>query len=72
MELWQYTDGSWKKAESIGRGSYVQVNMQGAEGIYCIALPEQSFRVFIIAGCVVAGFVLLLFVIGICRKKRKE
>ena len=72
VELWQYTDGSWKKAESIGRGSYVQVNMQGAEGIYCIALPEQSFRVFIIAGCVVAGFVLLLFVIGICRKKRKE
>ena len=34
--LWQYRDGRWVPMEAVRNGSYLLLNMQGTQGIFCI------------------------------------
>jgi hypothetical protein len=73
IEVWTYKDNTWQKQEILIRGSYVQVNMKGSEGIYCIALPEQNTGLFIAAAAGTAAVVMILIiVITAVRKKKKS
>ncbi|MBR6155869.1 MAG: hypothetical protein IKQ27_02845 [Lachnospiraceae bacterium] len=71
IAVWCYDGNRWNEIEYLDRGSYVQVEMQGLEGIYCIAVKENNTLLIAgIAGGTVA--VILLFVIvRKIRKKRK-
>ena len=69
ISVWRYDGNQWNEMEYLDRGSYVQVEMQGLEGIYCIAVKEDKTLLIVgIAGS--AAVVLLLFVI--VRKIRKK
>nr|MCR5127859.1 hypothetical protein [Lachnospiraceae bacterium] len=69
ISVWCYDGNQWNEMEYLDRGSYVQVEMQGLEGIYCIAVKED--KTLLIAGIAgSAAVVLLLFVI--VRKIRKK
>ena len=73
IEVWTYKDNTWQKQEILIRGSYVQVNMKGSEGIYCIALPEQNTGLIIAAAVGTAAVVMILIiVITAVRKKKKS
>ena len=65
VELWQYAGGKWVKAESLKRGSYLQVEMQGSHAIYCIACPKTDWKLYILIG---GSIVALLFVISLIRR----
>ncbi|MBR3524459.1 MAG: hypothetical protein IKO11_01305 [Lachnospiraceae bacterium] len=69
VELWQYAGGKWVKAESLKRGSYLQVEMQGSHAIYCIACPKTDWKLYVIIG---GGIIALLFVISLIRRLHRR
>ena len=71
-DVWKFRDGSWIQAESKARGQYLQVDMTGAEEIFCIV--ERAGEFWVIAGCAaggVLGIILLSLVVKKIRGKKK-
>jgi hypothetical protein len=71
IAVWCYDGNRWNEIEYLDRGSYVQVEMQGLEGIYCIAVKEDN--TLLIAGIAggTAAVILLFVIVRKIRKKRK-
>lgn len=72
IELWGYKDNKWQKQDMLIRGSYVQTNMKGSAGIYCIALPEVNYDLIVKAAAGVAVVVLAVILLAIIAKGRKK
>ncbi len=70
--VWQYNGTDWIETEYLERGSYVQVQMQGLEGIYCISVHEDHMLTILgaVGGVIVAGILAIL--LGGRKKNRKK
>ena len=69
IDVWVYDGNQWKEIEYLDRGSYVQVEMQGLEGIYCIAVKEDN--TLLIAG-IAGGTAVVIILFVIIRKIRRR
>lgn len=73
--IWEWRDNAWVQLESMSRGRYLQVQMAGDQGIYCVS-ENRSYTVVIVAGAAAAAaavILLALLVRGfILKRKRKK
>ncbi|MBR5421699.1 MAG: hypothetical protein IK115_11165 [Lachnospiraceae bacterium] len=72
VELWRYSDGNWVKQESIKRGSYVQLTMQGSSAIYALAKPEPNRKQVIAAISVAGALLVLIIIIRVIKRIRRR
>lgn len=72
-EVLSYEDGTWKSTESKVRGQYLQVDMSGTSGTFCIVEKGGISKelIIIIAGSC-AGVILLLVIIKAVKKKSRK
>lgn len=70
VSVWQYNGTDWEEVETLDRGSYLQVNMHGLEGVYCIAAQDKE--TVTIAAAAGGGVVLILLLLLIGRRRRKK
>ena len=72
-EVLSYVDGTWKSTESKVRGQYLQVDMSGTSGTFCIVENGGISKklIIIIAGSC-AGVILLLIIIKAIKKAHKK
>ncbi|MBR3518191.1 MAG: hypothetical protein IKO10_17950 [Lachnospiraceae bacterium] len=71
ISVWQYDGADWREVEYLERGSYVQVPMQGLEGIYCIAVHEKDLMTIAKVGGGAAAVLVLVIALVTGRKKKK-
>lgn len=73
--VWSCQNGVWKKADSKVRGQYLQTDLKGTEGMFCV-VEETSGKtlIIIIAICVVAVLLLVILIkkFSAGRKNKKE
>ena len=73
--IWEWKDNAWVQLESMPRGRYLQVQMAGDQGIYCVS-ENRSDTVVIIAGAAAAAAVVILLTLLvrglILKRKRKK
>lgn len=65
-QVWGWSGDAWIQLESKSRGQYLQVEMAGTKGIFCIVKTESY--VFIIAVAAAGGVVVLLLLAVLVRK----
>lgn len=71
-QIWEWRDDTWTQLESVSRGHYLQVEMTGETGIFCVA-EKQSPVPYIAAAAAAAGVgILIVVLIGkrLTKKKR--
>lgn len=71
VSVWQYNGSGWSEVEYLERGSYLQVSMQGTEGIYCIAQHENNLPL-IICGAGAAAVLLVIVILHRSRRRKKK
>ncbi len=73
--IWEWKDDAWVQLESMPRGRYLQVQMAGDQGVYCVS-ENHSDTVVIVAGAAAAAAVVILLTLLIrglvLRRKRKK
>lgn len=72
-EVLSYMDGEWKSVESKVRGQYLQVDMSGSSGTFCIVENggiSKKLIIIIIGSC--AGAILILVIIKAIKKAHKK
>ena len=71
-QIWTKKDDTWIQLESVPRGRYLQVEMTGETGIFCVA-KQQSYVLYIAAAIAAAGVAILIVVlIGKRLAKKKK
>lgn len=65
-QVWGWSGDAWIQLESKSRGQYLQVEMAGTKGIFCIVKTESY--VFIIAVAAAGGVVVLILLAALIRK----
>ena len=74
--VWSYLDGEWQQVDSKVRGQYLQTDMKGAIGTFCIVEESSNTMKIIIIAVSAAVVVLLLLLIrklaGRHRNKEKK
>lgn len=61
--VWSYLDGEWQQVDSKVRGQYLQTDMKGAIGTFCIVEESSNTMKIIIIAVSAAVVVLLLLLI---------
>ena len=71
-QIWTKKDDTWIQLESVPRGRYLQVEMTGETGIFCVA-KQQSYVLYIAAAIAAAGVgILIVVLIGKRLAKKKK
>ena len=65
-QVWGWSGDAWIQLESKSRGQYLQVEMAGTKGIFCIVKTESY--VFIIVASAAGGAVVLILLAVLVRK----
>lgn len=69
-------NGKWTPVESKVRGQYLQVNLRGDEGSYCVVNNDNGMkRIIIMVAGAIGGIILIIIVVTIIakiHKKKKE
>ncbi|MCM1107412.1 MAG: hypothetical protein NC355_10765 [Blautia sp.] len=60
--VYAYEDGKWKQKKAVLRGSYLQVQMPAAEGIYMVRADGMSFGTKLLLGIGAAAAAVLVLV----------
>lgn len=74
-EVWYYNGESWEKAESKIRGQYLQVDMTGLSGTFCVVKKGINMQYILIgagAAAVIAVFVVMIIRIRKSVKKKRK
>ena len=66
--VYKFENGKWAECESKVRGHYLQVEMRGTQGYFCVA--EEESKLFAIIG-IVAGAAAVFAVLAILLRKAK-
>lgn len=69
--IWKYEDEKWVALEVRDRGRYLQTEMLGDSGVFCIAKVEKDYTKYVILGAV-AGVAFLLLVISNAVKRARK
>ena len=74
-QVWGWSGSEWVQLESKSRGQYLQVDMTGTNGIFCIVKTESNVLFIVAAAAGVAVVLILLIVLIrklILNKKRRK
>ena len=63
--------GQWQKAEAVRSGSYLLLEMEGTEGVFCVQARSQTGLLALLAVGIAAA-ALLLFLFAKRMKRRKK
>lgn len=72
-QVWLYQNGEWQQIPCKVRGQYVQVEMTGTSGTFCIVEESSSIWKYVamVAG-VAAGIILLKLLHSVIKKRKKK
>ncbi|MDD5945252.1 MAG: hypothetical protein PUD43_06005 [Clostridia bacterium] len=65
-DVWALKDGKWSAVKAEDNGSYVITELEGTEGVFCIAPSSEGIMKY-----VAAAVLLLILILLFIRKKRK-
>ena len=69
--VWHLSEGQWQKAEAVRSGSYLLLEMEGTEGVFCVQACSQTGLLALLAVGIAAA-ALLLFLFAKRMKRRKK
>lgn len=69
-QVWTYREGSWSQLESKARGQYMQVDMIGTSGTFCVIEVKSYTSIIVI--CAVAAALIIIILILIIRGIKKR
>lgn len=72
--VYSWENDTWTEIPSEQIGQYLQVNLTGDEGTFCIVqIPEQKFpTVYVAAGAAVAAAALVIVLVAVRKKKKTK
>lgn len=72
VHVWEYKDGSWTEIDAEKQGQYMSFDMQGTEGIYCIASTGSNPLWAKIICVILAAVITALGTLLVIKKRRKR
>lgn len=69
--VWQFSEGQWKKTEAVRSGSYLLLDMEGTEGVFCVQTRSRAGLLALAAVGAAAAALLLFLLVKRLRRRKK-